>query len=99
MGEKIFEVLASDGKSHYSWAFFCPGCEMVHQCDNRWGWNGSKEAPTFEGSVLVRWNYGEEKTPHCCHSFVVNGQIQYLIDCTHHLAGQTIDIPDWKGFG
>jgi hypothetical protein len=30
-----------------------------------------------------------------CHSFVVDGRIQFLGDCTHTLAGQTIDLPDW----
>lgn len=31
-----------------------------------------------------------------CHSFVTDGRIQYLGDCTHALAGQTIDLPDWE---
>lgn len=31
----------------------------------------------------------------CCHSFVVDGQMQMLGDCTHHLAGQTVPIPAW----
>jgi hypothetical protein len=30
-----------------------------------------------------------------CHSFVTDGRIQFLGDCTHRLAGQTVDIPDW----
>jgi hypothetical protein len=30
-----------------------------------------------------------------CHSFVVDGRIQFLGDCTHHLAGQTVDLPPW----
>lgn len=32
-----------------------------------------------------------------CHSFVTDGRIQYLADCTHALAGQTVDLPrfDW----
>lgn len=30
-----------------------------------------------------------------CHSFVRNGQIQYLADCTHHLAGLTVPIPEY----
>lgn len=30
-----------------------------------------------------------------CHSFVTNGKIQFLGDCTHSLANQTVDIPDW----
>lgn len=32
-----------------------------------------------------------------CHSFVVDGQMQFLGDCTHALAGQTVPIPEWHG--
>lgn len=42
----------------------------------------------------------EEKEPvfscSVCHSFVNNGQIQFLSDCTHKLAGQTVELPDWE---
>jgi hypothetical protein len=31
-----------------------------------------------------------------CHSFVTDGQIQFLGDCTHSLAGQTVPLPDWS---
>lgn len=31
-----------------------------------------------------------------CHSFVTDGRIQFLGDCTHELAGQTVDLPDWS---
>ena len=30
-----------------------------------------------------------------CHSFVMGGKIQFLCDCTHALAGQTVDLPEW----
>jgi hypothetical protein len=30
-----------------------------------------------------------------CHSFVTDGRIQFLSDCTHALAGQTVDLPAW----
>ena len=30
-----------------------------------------------------------------CHSFVRDGRIQFLLDCSHALAGQTVDLPDW----
>ena len=30
-----------------------------------------------------------------CHSFVTDGRIQFLSDCTHALAGQTVDLPEW----
>lgn len=33
-----------------------------------------------------------------CHSFVTDGRIQFLGDCTHQLAGQTVDLPPW-GWG
>lgn len=30
-----------------------------------------------------------------CHSFVTDGRIQFFSDCTHGLAGQTVDLPDF----
>lgn len=35
-----------------------------------------------------------ESVPTVCHSFVTDGRIQFLADCTHELAGQTVDLPD-----
>lgn len=31
-----------------------------------------------------------------CHSWVRDGRIEFLSDCTHALAGQTVDLPDWN---
>lgn len=42
-----------------------------------------KPAPKFDSAPTV------------CHSFVVDGQMQFLSDCTHKLAGQTVPIPVW----
>lgn len=33
--------------------------------------------------------------PTVCHSFVRGGRIEFLSDCTHALAGQTVDLPPW----
>lgn len=33
---------------------------------------------------------------HVCHSYVAGGRIQFLGDCTHALANQTVDLPDWS---
>ncbi len=30
-----------------------------------------------------------------CHSFITNGNIQFLNDCTHELKGQTVPLPEW----
>ncbi len=40
----------------------------------------------------------KENAPHCyrCHSFIRNGKIQFLSDCSHSLAGQTVDLPDYE---
>lgn len=34
-----------------------------------------------------------------CHSFIRDGRIQFLGDCTHALAGQTVDLPEINGEG
>jgi hypothetical protein len=84
-------------------AFFCPGCRQIHQVrvrgpEPRWGWNESLAAPTFTPSVKIWWTYGREHLQHVCHSFVRDGRIEFLGDCTHDLKGQTVDIPEWKGY-
>lgn len=76
----------------------------------RWGYNGNAEKPTFRPSILVRgvnhltdeqhaaYMRGEglpPPIPLVCHMFVTDGNIQFLADCTHALAGQTVPMPDW----
>ncbi|CAW27289.1 hypothetical protein PLES_25631 [Pseudomonas aeruginosa LESB58] len=67
----------------------------------RWSWNGSVDKPTFHPSILCRypWRLLEngEREQVVCHSFVTDGRIQFLSDCTHHLAGQTVDLPQLEG--
>ena len=87
-------------------AFFCPGCKEAHAVNNGWTFNDNYDAPTFTPSILVsgvrhptddevdRIMAGEkiEPTPRVCHSFVTDGKIQFLGDCTHALAGQTVPL-------
>ncbi|WP_371134334.1 DUF6527 family protein [Parvibaculum sp.] len=75
----------------------------------RWGYNGNPERPTFTPSILVRGTRpltddeaerimrGEtvKPEPSVCHSFVRDGHIQFLSDCTHALAGQTVPLSDF----
>ncbi len=86
------EVVKQD--SHGSVWFFCEGCGNRHKIETRgdkvWGWNGDLVKPTFTPSVLATWN--EPSGDKRCHSFVKDGQIQYLNDCTHELAGKTIPL-------
>lgn len=80
--------------------FRCPGCKSMHMVPYghgpgpRWTWNGNADRPTFEPSILVTWRDPDgELRDEICHSFVRDGQIQFLGDCTHAMAGQTVAIP------
>lgn len=83
--------------------FWCPGCDGAHAVGvgdgPRWGYNENPHAPTFTPSVLVRYDGADAgkdgAPPAVCHSFVTDGRIQFLGDCTHELAGQTVDLPDF----
>lgn len=55
-----------------------------------WSWNGDTEKPTLHPSILTTYQHGE--VLYKCHSFVNDGSIQFLSDCSHELAGQTIDL-------
>lgn len=81
-------------------SFNCPGCNDYHQVvvesPTGWGWNGSLESPTFTPSVLVRMDFTGDIPSKVCHSFVTDGRIEFLGDCTHGLAGQTVDLPPWR---
>lgn len=77
--------------------FYCPGCKRMHgiYVDKNhpvhWDFNGDYENPTFSPSIKVETGHYPNK-PDICHSFIHDGKIQYLSDCTHDLAGQTIDM-------
>lgn len=80
------------------YGFHCPACGNTHvvritgeRTDvPRWTFNGDRDRPTFRASVLVNRDQPER----LCHSYVTDGRIQYLADCGHQLAGQTVDLPD-----
>lgn len=88
------------------YAVECPACAAddagsmhlfyVNMYDDKPGWtfNGNFEKPTFRPSMMARCTLGPEKREHRCHSFVTDGKIQYLGDCTHALRGKTIDLPE-----
>lgn len=76
----------------------CPGCGGGHGVPIRglrsWGWNESVDSPTLTPSVLV---YPHDASPPFknqprCHCFVRDGTIQFLEDCGHALAGQTVEM-------
>jgi hypothetical protein len=84
----------------YMWK--CLGCDShhvfyiagKHHCF--WQFDGNMEKPTFSPSLVCRWEHGEARIPKVCHVFVKNGMVEYLTDCTHHLAGKTIELPEME---
>jgi hypothetical protein len=91
MNAKIHRM-GDDGRGNTLYAFHCPGCHYGHHISvPRWTWNGSLDSPTVMPSLLVNGSDAASR----CHSFVKDGRIQFLSDCFHSLAGQTVDLPDW----
>jgi hypothetical protein len=94
---KAWEQEIDGGKSVI---FDCPGCgflHVVHVSQGNvprpvWTWNGSVDAPTFSPSIAVSWRAPDGGR--MCHSFVREGKIEFLSDCTHSLAGQTVELPE-----
>jgi hypothetical protein len=65
----------------------------VREGTSNWTWNGDLERPTLRPSVLSKVTYSiPEKNPLICHSFINEGKVQFLSDCTHKYAGQTLDL-------
>ncbi len=106
MGRKVNEVKGNG--ELYGYSVGCPACSEagfgpVHifalkmgNGSPGWTFDGNFESPTFSPSMLAKCN-DKDGVVHVCHSFVRNGKIEYLSDCTHPMAGQTIELPerDW----
>lgn len=86
-------------------AIVCKGCDEIHYVatgkklpngHGPWKFNGNYEMPTFQPSVNIHWAAIPErnKPERRCHFIVTNGAIFYCNDCTHPLAGQTIELPE-----
>jgi len=75
---------------------------------NSWTWNGDIEKPTLRPSILtkkVRDMTNEEYAKAMagetldidwiiCHTWVNDGKVQFLDDCSHELAGSVVDLLD-----
>lgn len=91
MMPKVIVHKMADGAKFIEW--WCPGCKQRHAIRvPGWTWNENEESPTFNPSVGV--NLGRPNPEaHVCHTYVREGQIQFLTDCSHDLAGQTVPLP------
>lgn len=95
-----------DGPKWRTLYLWCPACDTltalpVHGEDGNlpighpcWDWDENLEQPTVSPSIL---QHKTEVSP-LCHSFLRAGRWEFLWDCTHPMAGQTVDmvpLPDW----
>lgn len=93
---KLYKI-KKDGDSP-DYLFMCPGCECGHGIwttesnGNKaiWQFNGDMDKPTITPSVKVQHHYNDKDI--ICHSFITNGFIEFLPDCTHELAGKTVEL-------
>ena len=92
-------------KDYHYILFWCPGCEEHHGIpihmdyyekntitqDTKpvWQYNENPDCPTVNPSLVIMGGGKIE-----CHLFIENGKIRYLTDCTHKLAGQTVDMEE-----
>jgi hypothetical protein len=79
--------------------FRCPACGRPHglrvEGPKAWTWNGNAERPTLQPSIDWRRPKGDQPGDHC-HSYVRDGFIEYLADCTHSQAGKTLELPPYE---
>jgi hypothetical protein len=98
-------VNPNTGRSGYT--YWCQGCDDLHRVvtegGGAWGFNGNVEQPTFTPSVVVNYpanpkadleRFPEWLKERRCHTFITDGMVQFLGDCTHALAGKTEPLPD-----
>ncbi len=97
--------LTKSAKGGESVWFWCNGCDTHHRYQTKrddgvtdgplWKFNGDLDNPTFSPSLRCNGSPGvadPERGVHLCHLYLRNGQVQYLNDCTHALAGMTVPV-------
>jgi hypothetical protein len=85
---RVTHKISNQSGEHHGHMIFCPGCKQAHVFDSRWTFNGDLDKPTFRASMLVNASQPEKR----CHSFVTDGEIQFLDDCYHELKGKTVKL-------
>lgn len=107
LGRKVYQP--SPGRIMFFCPGCNTGHAIVVDGSRGWTWNGDGEKPTVSPSILCtgkRRITDEEHTSLMagervdipdltCHSFVRDGRWEFLGDCTHELASQSVDVPDW----
>ena len=94
-----------EGKKTVAYFVYCPACSRSHRfiVENEanpgyaWEFNGNEDSPTFHPSIRVHcspWEVGGKSWQ--CHSYLKNGEWDFLDDSTHEVRGKVpmIDFPE-----
>lgn len=73
----------------YQWQYWCQGCRMIHGFKVH-TFDEKYDRPTISPSLLTTYKW--KGVPVICHSYIEDGKQRFLLDCTHHLAGQTVEL-------
>lgn len=86
--------------------FMCPGCREFHSIHtDREDINGARhiltgtlERPTVSSMIsrqIEKFNTSKHAANHeyRCNSFILDGNIRFLENCTHSLAGKVVELP------
>lgn len=85
--------------------FNCPACNDIHAFKyysdpfkytntdkDPWKFNYNFDRPIIRPSISV--DAGNSNINYKCHSYVEEGFIKYLDDCSHAMKGLSIELPD-----
>jgi hypothetical protein len=61
-----------------------------------WQFNGDLILPSFSPSLLNTCEMHPDSSRRRCHLHMTLGKINYGADCSHSLAGESVDVPDWE---
>lgn len=90
-----FRILGKDPEPNgFDLGFYCPGCECMHGINRPWQLTYKDGKPTVSPSILVRQPWKSNGL--VCHLFIRDGRIEFLSDCTHKLAGKTVEMEMWE---
>jgi len=84
---KVARLDREDGKFR-GWIVWCPACDGIHVYDERWDFNGDIEKPTFHPGHVATSTVSKD----LCHSVLEDGELKYFEDCSHQLAGKSVQL-------
>lgn len=96
---RIREYTKNPGVSY----IFCTACQEFHSIHTKipdvngtiYNITGTLQQPTITPlvvRVIEKFNKSKHSADHICNGVVTEGQIRYLENCTHTLAGKSVEL-------